>query len=120
MDNPIDMLTQLMNNPKALDGIKDILNNSDNNKQEPVNRSETPSNPIDLSFLTQLLSENKQTAQALGKLKEMYDAYSDKNDPSITLLNDLTPFLSSKRADNMSRITQIAKAAKALNLLNKG
>lgn len=111
MDNPMELLNQLMKNKDAVDTVKNMLNKED--ASAPV---ETP----DIAFLAKMLSENKQGAQVLGKLKGVYDVYNDNNDPSLRLLSDLTPFLSGRKAENIDKIAKLARMSKALNKLNRG
>lgn len=110
MDNPMELLTELMKNKDAVDNVKNMFSSSEGE----VN------NIPDMSFLVKMLSENKQSAQLIGKMKGLYDAYNDDNDPAVRLLNDLTPFLSERRVANIDKISKIAKISKALNKLGRG
>lgn len=112
MDNPMEILSELMKNKDAVDTVKNMFN-----KPEESNH---PAEIPDLAFLAKMLSENKQSAQVLGKLKGVYDVYNDENDPSLRLLRDLAPFLSGKKAENIDRIAKIAKMSKALNKISRG
>jgi hypothetical protein len=108
MDNPIELLSELMKNKDAVDNVKNMLSTTDE------------TNTDDMSFLIKMLSENKQGVQIVSKMKGLYDAYNDNNDPAVRLLNDLTPFLSERRVANINRISKIAKISKALNKLGRG
>lgn len=108
MDNPMEILSELMKNK---DTVKNMLN-----QPEEKGTGEIP----DITFLAKMLSENKQGAEMIGKLKGVYDIYNDNSDPSIRLLNDLSPFLSGKKAENIDKIAKIARISKALNKLNRG
>lgn len=108
MDNPMELLSELMKNK---DAVKEMLN-----QPEEKSTGEMP----DITFLAKMLSENKQGAEMIGKLKGVYDIYNDNSDPSIRLLNDLSPFLSGKKAENIDKIAKIARISKALNKLNRG
>ena len=112
MDNPMELLSELMKNKDAVDPVKNMLNKPEENNTQ----MQTP----DIAFLAKMLSENKQSAQVLGKLKGIYDVYNDENDPSIRLLRDLTPFLNGKKAESIDKIAKIARMSKALNKLNRG
>ena len=112
MDNPMELLNELMKNKEAVESVKNMLGSSENNT--------APAQTPDIAFLAKMLSENKQGTQVLGKLKSVYDVYNDNNDPSLRLLNDLTPFLSGKKAENIDKIAKIARMSKALNKLNRG
>ena len=112
MDNPMELLGELMKNKDAVESVKNALTGMDGVKSE----NEIP----DMSFLLKMLSENKQGVQMLGKMKGLYEAYNDESDPSVRLLNDLAPFLSKKRADSLDKISKIAKISKALNKLGRG
>ena len=112
MDNPMELLGELMKNKEAVESVKNALSGMENQKNE----TEMP----DMSFLLKMLSENKQGVQMLGKMKGLYEAYNDESDPSVRLLNDLAPFLSKKRADSLDKISKIAKISKALNKLGRG
>ena len=110
MDNPMELLTELMKNKDAVDNVKNMFSAPDREE----------SNTTDMSFLIKMLSENKQSAELIGKMKGLYDAYNDNNDPAVRLLNDLTPFLSQRRVANIDKISKIAKISKALNKLGRG
>ncbi len=112
MDNPMELLSELMKNKDAVDSVKNMFSGSDV-------LGEDNSAP-DMSFLIKMLSENKQSAQLLNKMKGLYDAYNDNNDPAVRLLNDLTPFLSQRRVASIDKISKIAKISKALNKLGRG
>ena len=112
MDNPMELLGELMKNKDAVESVKNALTGMDGVKSE----NEMP----DMSFLVKMLNENKQSAQMLGKMKGVYEAYNDNSDPAVKLLNDLAPFLSKRRAESLDKISKIAKISKAINKLGRG
>ena len=116
MADAMEFLSGLLKNKDALNSLKNMVSDSQTEssegKKEDMNyNSEIP----DLSFVTELLSSNKQSVEIMNKMKKVYDVYSDNNDPGINLLNALSPYLSSKRNANLSKIMTAVKMGKAFN-----
>lgn len=125
MDNPMELINTLMKNPAAMEGIKNILSGSAPEKTEQnfegeIAKPEGVSAPMpDMSFLTQLLASNPQSMGVMNKMKSAYDAYSDKSDPNINLLDALAPYLSRSRTENLEKIKNIVRMGKAASVFTK-
>lgn len=117
------MLSSIISNPKAMESIKDITNNlTDSKGKAEVENDENTLTPLmdnslpDMSFLTEILANNQQSIQALTKMKKAYDTYNNTHDPSINLINALSPYLSTKRVANANKIITALKVGKAINV----
>lgn len=115
------MLSSFISNPKAMESIKDLASNFSVPNSEPGKREERENtapnvNMPDISFLSEILANNQQSVQALNKMKKAYDTFNNTRDPSINLINALSPYLSTKRVANASKIITALKVGKAINV----
>ena len=116
MADAMDLLTGLLKNKDALNGLKNMMSNNDENEQNLNENIPSYGNDMpDLSFLGDLLSGNRQNVEIMNKIKSAYDAYSDESDHGVNLLKALKPYLSSKRTENLSKIMTAVKVGKAFN-----
>ena len=123
MDNPMELINTIMKNPAALEGIKNLMNSTTQETEpdyEEQNLTHTDNASVpDMSFITQFLASNPQSINVMNKMKNAYDAYSDRKDPNINLLDALTPFLSESRTANLDKIKNIVRMGKAASVFTK-
>ena len=125
--NAMEMLSGLLSDPNAIKDAMEMFGSlgttstekkTDNMpnipKQEEI-KTEVP----DISFLANLLSNNRMSMQAIGKMKKAYDTFNNAHDPSINLINALSPYLSSRRAMNANRLITAVKVSKAINVFKE-
>ncbi len=118
----IEMLGGLLGNPDALKKATDMLGAASQNPKEnksyeaPVNNNtQVP----DISFLANLLSNNEISLQAMTKMKKAYDTFNNARDPSINLINALSPYLSAHRALNANKLITAVRVSKAINVFRE-
>ncbi|MBR2476537.1 MAG: hypothetical protein IKB50_00195 [Clostridia bacterium] len=109
-NNMVEKLKSMLENPEALNAVSSLLGNIQPSapetfetvEEEAVSAS-TPVNQVDsINKISQILSETTST-----------------NDPRISLLNSLKPYMGKKRsakADQAIRLIQIAKMASMFKL----
>ena len=129
--NAMELISGLMNNPDAIDKIKNILygtqtdvsvqsENTDNIDDNIAVSNNIGGNKIpDMSFISNLLSGNEQSVELMNRMKDAYDVYSNNSDPEVNLLNALTPYLSSTRIRNLETIKKIVRLGKATSVFAK-
>lgn len=125
--NAVEMLSGLLGNPDAVKTAVDMIGSLSAPTEEKQNASAVPQNEApqikpevpDISFLANLLSENKVSLQAMTRMKKAYDAFSNAHDPSINLINALSPYLSTRRAMNAEKLITAVKVSKAINVFRE-
>ena len=126
--NPMEMLSGLLSDPNAMREAVDMLGSlgasstekkTDNAPHFPNQENEIKTEVPDISFLANLLSNNRMSMQAIGKMKKAYDTFNKAHDPSINLINALSPYLSSRRAMNANRLITAVKVSKAINVFKE-
>ncbi len=118
----LQMLSGLLGNSDALKGVSDMLGiNKEASKEESPEAipQKTDVQVPDISFLANLLSNNEQSLQAMTKMKKAYDAFNNARDPSINLINALSPYLSAGRAVNANKLITAVKVSKAINVFRE-
>ncbi len=121
MADAMELLSGLLKNKDTLNNLKNLVSDQQEREKTVYSDDAKPYNSDmpDLSFLTELLSNNRQNVEIMNKMKKAYDAYSDDRDPGINLLNALTPYLSNKRNENLSKIMTAVKVGKAFTQLGR-
>ena len=123
----MEMLSGLLGDPNAMKTAVDMLGSLKSSTGEndtegtpaPKQEGEAVGEIPDISFLANLLSNNKMSMQAIGKMKKAYDTFNNARDPSINLINALSPYLSSRRAMNANRLITAVKVTKAINVFKE-
>ncbi len=122
----MDIMSGLMSNPDAVNQIKNILsgiqaNDSQTPETSVKNDTKVESNNAvpDMSFLNNIFSGNNQNSEIMIKMKNAYDAYSNRNDPEINLLTALTPYLSTTRLQYVERMKTLVRIGKATSAFTK-
>lgn len=118
----LQMLSGLLGNPDALKGAADMLGintKAPEEEKQDVSQPKTDVQVPDISFLANILSNNEQSLQAMTKMKKAYDAFNNAYDPSINLINALSPYLSAGRALNASKLITAVKVSKAINVFRE-
>ena len=127
----MELISALMSNPKAVEQIKNIIGNiqsdekiintdlENTNVTSPLSESYESKQP-DLAFITNLLTENEHSLEMITKMKNAYDVYSDKSDPTINLLSALSPYLSEVRIQNLEKLKTVIRLGKATTAFSKG
>jgi len=97
--NPEDMLQSLFSNPEAMQKISSLLGSFSGGETDT--KKEESSLPFGLDNPEMIL-----------KAKSMFDKISKEDDPRLTLLLALKPYLNKKRLDNVDNAIKILKMSK--------
>lgn len=110
-NNPMDIFNKLVENPEAVDEIKKLIGNLD--LSQPGNEEKSREN------------EEKGNSglggdDVIQKMSGLFNDFSTPNNPTVNLLNALTPFLSGKRAQSVGKIANIARMGTIINRMGRG
>lgn len=118
----MNLFSSLLSNPDALKNIKDVIGNIDINKNNNENEEKadvyTEHSKNDMTFLNDILNKSI-SGDLLQKVNNAYSVYSSNSTPGIRLLEALTPYLSSKRVNNLEKVKTVIKVTNAVSEFNK-
>lgn len=108
--NMIDKLKSMLENPEALNAVSSLLGNIQPSAPETYETAEEDSVPA---------SAPVNQMDSINKISQMLSETTTANDPRISLLNSLKPYMGKRRsakADQAIRLIQIAKMASMFKL----
>lgn len=121
-NNAMNLFSSLLSNPDALKNIKDIIGNIDINKNSNENEEKaevyTEQSKSDMTFLNDILNKSV-SSDLLQRVNSAYSVYSSNSTPGIRLLEALSPYLSSKRVNNLEKVKTVIKVTNAFSEFNK-
>lgn len=127
--NALEMLSGMLSNPSAMENISNMVKGMNaKDKEENQERTEIKEEPIkfennnsipDMSFLANIFANNENSIQAMNKMRKAYDTFNNVHDPSINLINALSPYLSVRRMNNANKLITMVKVSKAINVFRE-
>ncbi len=129
MSSKVDQIKDLLENEAVLENLKNVFgmfsggssNNTNVNANAPSNSNNTNSSPVSRTSPSTMTTPNSSIDDSMKlvmKVKKIYDKMSNINDPGITLLTSLKPYLSSSRRNKLDTAIKAMHLSKLSGIMH--
>ncbi len=133
MSNKVDQIKNLLEDENMLENIKNVISmfsggnsssngsssNNSNNGSSSSNNNPTPISSISPVNVNTPNMSGDDTMKTVIKIKKIYDKMVNTNDPGITLLNSLKPYLNAKRKSSLETAIKAMHLSKISGIMHE-